>query len=92
MHDAFGSTRGLSLVVVSGGSSLAVLPGLLIVVASLLQSMGSRRMGFSTCGARAWLLRGMWNLPGSGIEPVSPALAGGFLSTVPPGKSQDDFL
>ena len=29
---------------------------------------------------------GMWDLPGLGIEPVSPALAGGFLSTVPPGK------
>ena len=30
----------------------------------------------------------MWNLPGPGIEPMSPALAGGFLTTVPPGKSQ----
>ena len=29
----------------------------------------------------------MWDLPGAGLEPVSPALAGGFLSTVPPGKS-----
>ena len=26
-------------------------------------------------------------LPGPGLEPVSPALAGGFLTTVPPGKS-----
>ena len=33
------------------------------------------------------LLRGMWDLPGPGIESVSPALAGGFLTTVPPGKS-----
>ena len=30
----------------------------------------------------------MWNLLGPGIELVSPALAGGFLSTVPPEKSQ----
>ena len=30
----------------------------------------------------------MWDLPGSGLEPVSPALAGGFLTTAPPGKSQ----
>ena len=30
----------------------------------------------------------MWHLPGPGLEPVSPALAGGFLTTVPPGKSQ----
>ena len=29
----------------------------------------------------------MWDLSGSGIEPVSPALAGGFLTSVPPGKS-----
>ena len=27
-----------------------------------------------------------WGLPGPGIKPMSPALAGGFLSTVPPGK------
>ena len=26
-------------------------------------------------------------LPGSGIEPMSPALAGGFFTTKPPGKS-----
>ena len=29
----------------------------------------------------------MWHLPGPGIEPVSPALAGGFLTMAPPGKS-----
>ena len=29
----------------------------------------------------------MWNLPDVGIKPVSPALAGGLSSTVPPGKS-----
>ena len=33
--------------------------------------------------ARAWLLRGMCDLPGPGLE---PALAGGFLTTGPPGK------
>ena len=31
----------------------------------------------------------MWDLPGPGLKPVSPALAGGFLTTVPPGKPQD---
>ena len=30
----------------------------------------------------------MWNLAGPGVEPVSPALAGRFLSTLPPEKSQ----
>ena len=28
----------------------------------------------------------MWDLPGPGLEPVFPALAGGFLTTAPPGK------
>ena len=31
----------------------------------------------------------MWNLPGPGIEPVSPALAGRFSTTGPPGKSPE---
>ena len=32
------------------------------------------------------MLLGMWDLPRSGIEPVSPALAGGFFTTESPGK------
>ena len=28
----------------------------------------------------------MWDLPGPGHEPVSPALVGRFLTTAPPGK------
>ena len=34
----------------------------------------------------------MWDLPGPGHEPVSPALAGGFLTTAPPGKPQNAIL
>ena len=34
----------------------------------------------------------MWNLPGPGIKPVSPALADGFLSTVPSGKFQTRYF
>lgn len=37
--------------------------------------------------AMAWLLRGVWDLPRPVIEPRCPALAGGFLSTAPPGRS-----
>ena len=44
-------------------------------------------MDFSSCSERAQLLCGMWSLPGPGIEPMSPALAGGFLSTVASEKS-----
>ena len=28
----------------------------------------------------------MWDIPGPGIEPLSPALAGIFFTTEPPGK------
>ena len=34
----------------------------------------------------------MWDLPGPGLKPGSPALAGGFLTTAPPGKSHLKFL
>ena len=30
----------------------------------------------------------MWDVPGPGLESMSPALADGFLTTVPPGKPQ----
>ena len=33
------------------------------------------------------MLRGMWDLPGSMIQPVSSGLAGGFFTPEPPGKS-----
>ena len=34
----------------------------------------------------------MWDLPRPGIQPVSPALAGGFLTTAPPGKSCENIF
>ena len=33
----------------------------------------------------------MWDLPGPGIELLSPALAGGFFTTEPPGKPNGTF-
>ena len=36
---------------------------------------------------QAQLLLDMWSLPGLGVEPVSLALAGRFLPTVPPEES-----
>ena len=33
----------------------------------------------------------MWDLPRPGLEPVSPALAGRFSTTAPPGKPQITF-
>ena len=43
--------------------------------------------GHSSCESQASLARGVWDPPGPGVEPTSPALAGGFLPTAPPGKS-----
>ena len=37
-------------------------------------------------GARAQLLLGMWDLPGSGVKSTSPAMAGGFFTTEPRGE------
>ena len=60
-----------------------------VAVARGLSSCGSQALErrLRTCGAWASLLRGMWDLPGPGLEPVSPALAGRFLTTAPPGRS-----
>ncbi|KAJ8791577.1 hypothetical protein J1605_020299 [Eschrichtius robustus] len=33
----------------------------------------------------------MWDLPRPGLEPVSPALAGRFSTTAPPGKPSEKF-
>ena len=59
-----------------------------VVVVYGLSSCDSWALGhrLSSCGSRAQLLCGMWDHPGPGIEPVSPALVGGFLTTMPPGK------
>ena len=65
-----------------------------VVVAHGLSGCGSRALEsrLSSCGAWAQLLCGMWDLPGPGIEPVSPALTGRFLTTVPPRKSRDRYF
>ena len=76
----------------SKGYSPAVVCGLLAAVASLVVERGEGRAGFSSCGARAELLCGMWNLPRPGIEPMFLALAGGFPHTVPPGSPDHAIL
>ena len=43
-------------------------------------------------GSRAQPLRGMWDLPAPGHEPVSPASAGGLSTTAPPGKPSTSFF
>ena len=94
---------GFSLVVVSGSYSLVVVHTLLIPGAFLLPAehwlWGFSSCGFwaleqrrNSCGMWAQLLLSMSNLPGSGIEPMSPALAGRFFTTGPPGKPYIQFF
>ena len=56
-------------------------------MAPLVTEHGLQTRGLSTCDTRAQLPCGMWHPPRPGIEPVSLELAGGFLTTGPPGKS-----
>ena len=60
--------------------------GPLTIVTSLIAEHRLQMRRLSSCGSRALLLRGMWDLPRPGLEPVSPALAGRFSTTAPPGK------
>ena len=58
----------------------------LTIAASLVAEHRLQMRRLSNCGSRGQLLCGMWDLPRPGLEPVSPALAGRFSTTVPPGK------
>ena len=60
--------------------------GPLTIVASLVAEHKLQTCRLSSCGSWAQPLRGMWDLPRPGLEPASPALAGRFSTTVPPGK------
>ena len=74
---------------------------LLVAVASLAVELGLQGARASVVGSQArehrpengavcpWLLQGMWRLIGSGIEPVSPSLAGRFFASKPPGKPEN---
>ena len=69
--------RGPLFIAVRGPFTIAASP----VAEHRLQT---RRL--SNCGSRAQLLRGMWDPPRPGLEPVSPAPAGRISTTAPPGK------
>ena len=66
--------------------------GPLTIVASLVAEHRLQTRRLSSCGSRAQLLRGMGDLPRPGLEPVSPALAGRFSTTVSPGKPSPTIL
>ena len=83
LHWVFVAVHGFSLVAASGGYSSLRRAGFSLRWLLLLRSMGSRCVGFSncgtwalerglsSCGTRAQLLRGMWDLPGPGLKPAS---------------------
>ena len=68
-----------------GPLSIAVC-GPLTIAASLVAEHWLQTRKLSNCSSRAQLLRGIWDLPRPGLEPVSPALAGRLSTTAPPGK------
>ena len=94
----FIAVHRLSPVVASRGYPSLRCTGFSLRWLLLLRNTGSRHAGFSSCGlralerrlsscsTRAYLLCGVWDLPGPGLKPVSPASAGGFLTTVTPEK------
>ena len=80
----------LTLVAVSRGYSVVAMRGLLFVVALLVVGVWASVVvayGLDCCGTQAELPHGKWDLLRPEVKPVSPELAGGFLTTGPPGKS-----
>ena len=74
----------------SSGCKLKLLQLLQLLSCNTAVSLVEHRPGcrpFSSWGSQAQLPGGTWNLHGSGIEPIFPALADGFVTTGPRGKS-----
>ena len=69
--------RGPLFIAVRGPLTIAASP-------AAEHKLQTRRL--SSRGPRAQPLRGMRDPPRPGLEPVSPALAGRFSTTAPPGK------
>ena len=94
-------TPGLSVAAAHRGYSLLWHSCLSFYLLLFLQSTGSRHSDFSICSihtleqglnsfvVQSYLLHAVWDLlrPGQGMESVSPALVGRFLSMTPPEKA-----
>ena len=65
--------------------------GPLTITASPVAEHRLQTRRLSNCGSRAQLLRGTWDPPKPGLEPVCPALAGRLSTTAPPGKPNKYF-
>ena len=83
----------------SAGASLAAEQGLEGARASAAAACGLGSCDawapghrLNSCGARVQLPCSTWYLPRPRMEPHSPAIAGGFFTTEPPGKPLGLFL
>ena len=65
---------------------LVVLASVVVVCGLGINSFQTLERRVSSYGAWVCLFCSMWSFPGPGIEPVSFALAGRFLTIEPPGK------
>ena len=65
--------------------------GPLTIAASLVAEHRLQMCRLSNSGSRTQPLHGMWDFPIPGLEPVSPALAGRFSTTAPPGKPSNSI-
>ena len=68
------------------GPLFIAMRGPLTIAASLVAEHKLQTRRLSNCGSWAQPLRGTWDPPRPGPEPVSSALAGRFSTTAPPGK------
>ena len=92
--------HSLPLVVASGGRSSSSCVISHCSGPSCCAAWALGPSGFSSCGSRApehrlnscKLLHGMWDPPGPGVRPESPTLAGGVLTTEPPGKPRHHYF
>ena len=85
-------SAGFSLAAVSGGFSFLERAGFSLRWLVLLQGTGSTARGLQLLWHMGFLVSRLVNPPGPGIKPMSPALAGGLLTTGPPGKSSRHLL
>ena len=87
---------GFSLVVElrRGGSPLVAVCGLLPAAASFAEHRLRVCLwsAVSIVAANSLLLRGTWDLPGTGIKPLSPAAVGKFFTSEPQGKLLIPFI
>ena len=94
LHWVFAVLAGFSLVVASRDySSLRRIEKLSFSLCwlLLLPRIGSRSACFSSCNTGTYLLCGIWDPSGIGIESMSPASAGRLLSTAPRGTCNSVF-